>query len=100
MADAINKAIRKVRGKPKLIMKVRDTSRDWLVDIKAEAHKQSIWEKDKINRRDQNFNKLLVGQKKYQEAKQAEKDRQTEIGKARLKNLKKARRVRMKNLKT
>ena len=93
--DAINRTIRKIRGKRKLA-KPRDSSMDWLVEIRAVEHINSFKETSQRLERDRNFEKMIIGQKRYQEEKQAEKDRQEEISKARLKNLKKARRVRKK----
>jgi len=67
---------------------------DWLVQIRAKQNAQAAWEQDKIIKRDDNFKKLLIGQKKYRAQQDAEKERQEDINEVRLKNLKKARRAR------
>jgi hypothetical protein len=69
---------------------------DWLIQIRAKQNMQAAWEQDKIAKRDENFQKLLIGQEKYREGINAEKERQKAINDVRLKNLKKARRARSK----
>jgi hypothetical protein len=83
--------IKKVRRIPK--PNFRDTSMDWLTDIKAGHYMQEFWENDKIIKRDQNFKKAQAALELHKEAKQAEKERQQGIIDERLKNLKKARKA-------
>jgi len=70
----------------------RDASMDWLLPFQTASIEGRRWERDKITKRDQNFQRLLVGNDKRLKAINAEKERQAAIAKARLKNLAKARR--------
>ena len=90
MTRIVRKILRRVRGKRKLL-KI-DTSRDWLIQIKANQNAQVAWEQDKVIKRDDNFRKLQQGQARFRAEQDAEKERQAAINEVRLKNLKKARR--------
>jgi predicted nucleotidyltransferase len=83
--DTVRKLLKKIRGIPIRPLIVRDTSMDWLLDIKAEQHKQEFWERDKRIVRDYNFQKARIALEKAREERQAFADE-------RLENLKKARR--------
>ena len=93
--SVVKRVLRKIR-KTRRPSPPRDTSMDWLVQIRANQNRQAAWEQDKIAKRDENFRKLLIGQEKYRAQQDAEKERQKAINDVRLKNLKKARRARSK----
>jgi len=86
------KIIKKIRHIP-IKIKKRDTSKDWLVEIKAERERQETWQDSLKIKREHNFALALAGLEEYRQERQAEKDRQKEIEEERLKNLKKARKV-------
>ena len=90
MTDARD-VIKKVKRIPKL--NIRDTSMDWLTDIKADHYMQEFWESDKRIKHGHNFEAMLRGKEVHNAAKEAEAHRQEEINKQRMVNLKKARRA-------
>jgi len=91
MTSVVKKVIRRVRGTQKP-QEQRDDSMDWLVAIRARQQQTRRWDRDKTNKRDDSFRKMLMAREVQVDAINAEKARQVEIGEARLKNLKKARR--------
>lgn len=90
MTDARD-VIKKIKRIPKL--NIRDTSMDWLTDIKAGHYMQEFWESDKKIKRQHNFEAMLRGKEISNAAKEAETLRQEEINRQRMINLKKARRA-------
>jgi hypothetical protein len=92
MANAIKKAIRKVRRKPTTPVKVENPIIKIIALYKASQYKQAFWERDKKIVRDDNFKKALIARREQIKEINAEKERQVEIAEQRLQNLKKARR--------
>jgi len=90
MTDA-RKIIKKIRRIPEL--NIRDTSKDWLIDIRAKKIAESEWEKAKDIKRQHNFEAMQRANQERKEAQEAEALRQEEINLTRLKNLRKARRA-------
>jgi len=90
------KIIKKVRRqyKPK---KLEPKWKQLKAQHDARVYREQLWERDKKVVRDHNFNKMLAGLEQYREKVQTEKERQEQINQTRLKNLKKARRVRRKH---
>lgn len=87
--DAVKKVLRKIKHIPVPLAIIPP---DPFMDLKVEAHKREFWERDKKNKRDENFKKAQAARALQVEAINTEKERQAEIALQRLKNLKKARR--------
>ena len=60
MADAIKKVIRRIRHKFKPPPKLEHPLVKIIAEIKGEQHKREFWERDKKNKRDENFKKALI----------------------------------------
>ena len=88
------RVVKKVRRIRKV--NVRDTSKDWLVELIAERSSEKKWRGANKIKRDQNFKKALAALEVVKEQKLAEKERQQGIMETRLKNLKKARKAKKK----
>lgn len=92
MADAIRKAIKKIRHKHKAQTNPEPLWKKLLAEAKARQLQQEAWERDKKVVRGYNFEKAKRARALQVQAINEEKQRQADIIAERLKNLKKARR--------
>jgi hypothetical protein len=99
MADIVKKILRKIRGTK--IPQQKPTISIAQAKAKREQLAKEGWERDKKNNRNAAFKKATlirgINLEETRKAKEAEEVRQAEIMKARLKNLKKARRAKRRN---
>ena len=92
MSDIIKRILRKIRGTFLPQAKPENALEKLIAIRKAEQHKREFWERDKKNKRAENFEKAKRALALKREAAQQEQERQAQIADQRLKNLKKARR--------
>lgn len=90
MADAIRKAIKKVRHKFKQPQKLETPLQRLLVQIKSDQYRSEFWERDKKQQRSLSFEKAKVVLKIKQEEKRKRRE-------AMLENLAKARKAKEQN---
>lgn len=91
MADAIRKAIRKIRHKHK--RQDPPMSPKWYVELKYQAKMDELWENDKIINRDFAFQKARI---KLNIVREEKKKKDEALYKQRIQNLKKARKAKAK----
>jgi hypothetical protein len=92
MADPVKKVINKIRHKFRREEKLEHPLVKIIAEHRAEQRRLEFWERDKANKRADNFTLALRAREKQLEAIRAEKARQEQIAADRLENLKKARR--------
>ena len=88
----VKKIVNKALGRKKKVTKIQPIDYN-----KVEEYRGEVWESDKILRRDRAFRKAQRARRLQVDAINAEKERQNQITKNRLKNLKKARKKLAKN---